>query len=210
MLVAILNASPRRDGNSRALADAAGVGAEAAGHSVDSIHLADHVEGLMRDCRHCRRADGSCSIEDGLEELLFERLLPADAWVYATPLYWYGMSGILKTLLDRLFCFAAESAARSDEVNTGLQGKRAAALISAEESDLGARLPLLHHLQELSRYLHHDFVGAVTGVGNRRGEVAADPDRPLDAARALGARLFEARVTDYRLDTERSSTVWEN
>lgn len=119
------------------------------------------------------------------------------------------MSGILKTFLDRLFCFSAESFPGSDEVNPALMGKRAAALISAEESDLGARLPLLGHLQELCRYLHHDFAGAVVGVGNRRGEVAADPERPLDAAHRLGMRLFEARVTDYRLDTKRSSTVWE-
>jgi hypothetical protein len=64
-------------------------------------------------------------------------------------------------------------------------------------------------MQELARYLHWDLVGVVEGVANRRGEVRLDPDRPLDRARALGERLFTARITDYRLDTERPAAVWE-
>lgn len=208
MHVVAINSSPRRNGNSRALADAALEGAVSAGHSVQLVHLADHVRELIRDCRACRRADGSCSIDDGFEHLLLKHLLPADAWIYTTPLYWYGVSGILKTFLDRIFCYVAKSYPRSDEVSAALMHKRAAALIAAEESDVGAHLPVLHHLQELSRYLRHDFVGAVVGIGNSRGEITADPARPLDAARALGAGLFQARVTDYRLDTDRPSTVW--
>jgi hypothetical protein len=39
--------------------------------------------------------------------------------------------------------------------------------------------------------------------------VRLDPGRPIERARALGERLFTARVTDYRLDTERSAAVWE-
>jgi len=35
-----------------------------------------------------------------------------------------------------------------------------------------------------------------------------DPARPLDEARAMGERPFRARVTDYRLETERPSAVW--
>ena len=208
MRVVVLHSSPRRNGNSRALADAALAGATTSGHATRLVHLADHVEGLIRDCRSCRRVDGSCSIDDGLEDLLLECLLPADAWIYATPLYWYGMSSILKAFLDRIFCYVAQSYPHSDAVIGALLHKRSAALISAEESDVGAHLPTMHHLQELSRYLHHDFVGAVVGIGNRRGEIEADPKRPLEAARELGRDLFEARVTDYSLDTDRPSCVW--
>jgi multimeric flavodoxin WrbA len=192
------------------LADATLAGASEAGHAVELVCLADHVEGLIRDCRSCRRADGDCSIDDGLRELLTGRLLAADAWVYATPLYWYGISSILKAFIDRLFCYTAKSYPHSDTVIAALMQKRSAALISAEESEVGAYLPTLQHLQELSRYLHHDFVGAVIGVGNRRGEVEADANRPLDAAHELGMRLFDSRVTDYHLDTDRPSSVWSS
>jgi len=33
--------------------------------------------------------------------------------------------------------------------------------------------------------------------------------RVLERAREIGRRLFTARITDYRLDTDRSAAVWE-
>lgn len=47
------------------------------------------------------------------------------------------------------------------------------------------------------------LVGIVTGIGNRRGDVGDGPNRPLEAAGELGARLFDIRATDYELDTDR-------
>ena len=101
----VLCASPRRDGNSRMLAEAFAEGARAAGDTVDLVDLNEVVSGLLRDCRTCRGSDGLCSIGDGYAELMHERLLPADAWVYATPLYYYGMAASLKNFFDRLVCY---------------------------------------------------------------------------------------------------------
>ena len=67
---------------------------------------------------------------------------------------------------------------------------------------------MVQHMSELCRYLDHDFCGVVTGVGNKRGEVNGDPADPVEAARSLGARLFDIVPTDYKLDTERAGSVW--
>lgn len=48
----------------------------------------------------------------------------------------------------------------------------------------------------------------MVGNANSRGEIACDPADPLSRARDLGARLFDIRVTDYRLTTVRSNKVW--
>ncbi|ALG11915.1 flavodoxin family protein [Kibdelosporangium phytohabitans] len=206
--VLVLSASPRRDGNSWTLAQAAVAGAREAGHEVEFAHLNDYVQGLFRDCRTCRDATGACSVGDRYDELLLEKVVPADGLVVATPLYWYGMSGALKTFYDRLFCHTSGSAPDGDAVVAGLTGKKVALLISCEESYRGATLGLTAQFQELARYLHQDLVGVAVGVGNSRGEVRSDPSLPLDQAADLGRRLFDIRVTDYRIDTERSNRVW--
>lgn len=208
MKVLVLNSSPRCDGNSWTMGEAAAKGAREAGHDVDCVYLSDFVEGMLRDCRECRLADGRCRIEDGYERLILEHVVPADALVIATPLYYYGMAGRLKTFFDRLFCVTANSSPIGAVVSEGLPGKRLGVLISCEESYLGATSGLVAQFQELARYNHHELVGVVVGVGNKRGEVASDPAHPLDAAEDMGRRLFDIRVTDYRMDTERSNRVW--
>ena len=203
-----VGASPRRDGNSALLLEAACRGAREAGHHVTEVHLDDFVAGFLRDCRGCRRPDGGCSISDSYEQLLREHLLPADGLLLATPLYWYGMSGQLKATFDRLFCFMSPAYPASEQVLSGLPGKRVGVLVACEESYPGATLGLRAQLHELMRYLRQDFVDMVVGVGNSRGDVALDPSRPLAAAEDLGRRLFDARVADYRFDTPRSHSVW--
>lgn len=206
--VLALCSSPRREGNSQLLAEAVLEGAAEAGHACELVHLPDHVTAMLRDCRECRDAEGRCTIDDGYDSLFFDKYLPADAVVYATPLWWYGMSGHLKTFIDRFFCQFKSDHPDSGQVVEGLQGKRIVVVMSAEESNLGARIGVLQQMHECCRYLHQDLVGFVTGVANSRGEVRDDPTNPLGEARALGRRLFETRGTDYDLLSERGNHVW--
>lgn len=208
MKVVALCASARPGGNSELLAASLLEGAAATGHETEQVHLREHVTALLGDCRTCRRADGCCGIGDGYERLLLDTVITADAIVYATPLYWYGVSGQLKAFFDRLFCYTSDEHPRSAEVMAGLAGARAALLISAEESYPGAVLGVVHQLQEFTRYVGQELLPPVVGIGNSRREVARDPAKPLDAAHQLGRRLFDARVTDYRMQTLRPSSVW--
>lgn len=183
-------------------------GARAAGHHAETIDLGTMMNGFLRDCRRCRLPDGRCSIEDEYSTLIHELVLPAGALVYATPLYWYGMSATLKNFFDRLVCYVSASYPRRDDVANGLKGKRAALLLASEERYPAAGLSLIAELQEISRYFHHRFVGVVNGVGNTRGEVRFDPADPLRAARELGAGIFDVHHSDYDLDAERPNAVW--
>jgi multimeric flavodoxin WrbA len=208
MNVLIVSSSPRRNGNSRLLADAALEGAHEAGHDAEVVHLDDHLRHFLRDCRECRDAQGRCTIDDGYETLLRERVLPADGIVFATPIYWYGVAGQLKTFFDRMFCFIAASEPDSERFVAGVVGKRLGLLMSGEETYPGAALGLIHEIQEYARYTHSDFIGYVCGIGNKRGDVLRDPEDPVGAARELGRTLFERMATDYRIDTERPGSTW--
>jgi len=184
-------------------------GAREAGHDAELVHLDDHVQHFLRDCRRCRDAAGRCTIDDGFEALLRERVVPTEALVIGTPLYWYGIAGQLKTFFDRLFCYIAASEPDADIFVQGLIGKRIAVTVASEESYPGASLAVIHELQEYSRYTHSQFVGVVQGIGNRRRDVLRDPTDPLGRARDMGRRIAELRSTDYRLDTERPSSTWD-
>jgi multimeric flavodoxin WrbA len=205
----VVSASPRDDGNSHVLARSAIEGARSAGHDVEHVFLDDYVERMLGNCRRCRHLDGSCSLDDRYEELLIEHILPADGLIFAMPLYFYGMPARLKTVFDRLFCYTANSSPAQDHVVSEIMDKRVGVLISCEESYVGATQGVIAQFQELTRYLRQDLVGVVVGNANSRGEISRDPSDPLSCARDLGTRLFDIRVTDYRLDTARSNRVWD-
>jgi multimeric flavodoxin WrbA len=206
--VLVLTSSPRLEGNSHNLAESVVAGARSAGHDVLLVDLATHVTHLLRDCRTCRREDGQCAIEDG-HKAIFDLYLTAEAVVYATPIWWYGISAQLKAFIDRIFCFISDSYPDAARARMLLPAKRAALLLSAEESNFAARLGIVSQMSELSRYLDHQLVGIVTGIGNRRGEVTMDPADPMSAAFALGRDILRTDNTDYKLNSERSKTVWQ-
>jgi len=204
----IIVGSPRRTGNSATLAEAVQEGVVAGGHRATIHHIDDHVSHFLRDCRSCRGPDGECSIADGYRDVFFNDFLPAQAVVFCTPIYWYGMSAQTKAFFDRMFCYYAASYPASQEVVRRMQGKRVGLVLASEETYPGAELGILHQIQEYSRYTRSSFVGCVRGVGNARGEVMKDPGNPHGDARRLGAELFDRPYTDYHLDTPRAGRVW--
>ncbi|MEM7010481.1 MAG: NAD(P)H-dependent oxidoreductase [Verrucomicrobiota bacterium] len=185
-------------------------GIESVGNEAELVYVDDYLKHFLRDCRQCRRDNGECSLEDNYSELFLEKFLPADGVILGTPLYWYGMSGQLKTFFDRSFCYYAASHPRSDEYAEAMCGKRYGLLVSSEESYPGATLGVVHSVQEFSRYTHSEFVGVVQGIGNKRGDVDADPTGAIERSYQLGAALFERFYTDYRMDTPRAGSVWDN
>src|SRR5262245_61018 len=112
----IVCASARRDGNSAALARVMAEGLEASGHAAEVVFADGVLSGFLRDCRTCRREEGTCSIEDGFRDVFLDKVLPAQGLILATPVYWYGMSAQAKAFFDRMFCYVAASYPRSAEV----------------------------------------------------------------------------------------------
>lgn len=97
--VLILSSSPRKGGNSEMLAASFAEGAQAAGHSVETVFLREKAFGFCRGCLACLQL-GHCVIADDAVEIA-ARMHDADVLVFATPVYYYSISGQLKTMLDR-------------------------------------------------------------------------------------------------------------
>lgn len=134
--VLIVSTSLRLASNSDTLAQAFAKGATAAGHNVETVSLKNKKIAFCRGCLACQKTQ-KCIISDDAV-LLAEKICQADVVVFATPVYYYGLSGQLKTLLDRcnalysrdytfrsvyLLATAAESDPATVEGSiTGLQG----------------------------------------------------------------------------------------
>ena len=97
--VLILSSSPRKDGNSETLAAAFANGALEAGNLVETVHLREKNYGFCRGCLACQKL-GHCVIRDDAVEVT-AKMHDADVLVFATPVYYYSISGQLKTMLDR-------------------------------------------------------------------------------------------------------------
>jgi multimeric flavodoxin WrbA len=204
----VLSSSPRRNGNSAALARAAADGLAEAGHQADLVYADEILAAFLKDCRQCRKSDGECSIEDRFRSAFVDGYLPAEGFVAATPIYWYGMSSQLKAFFDRMFCYIAASYPRSPAIVERMRGKRIGLLLSSEETFPTVSAAIVQQVQEYSRYTRSSFVGVVHGYGNARGDIAKDPNDPIAHAYAFGRDFFTRHATDYQIDTPRSARVW--
>ena len=95
----MISSSPRKGGNSEMLAASFAKGAEEAGHKVETIYLREKNYGFCKGCLACLKL-GHCVIDDDAVEIA-ARMHDADVLVFATPVYYYSVSGQLKTMLDR-------------------------------------------------------------------------------------------------------------
>lgn len=71
------------------------------GHSVEEVSLAGQNLQFCKGCLACQgKKDGHCVIRDDAD-VIVQKMAKADVLVFATPIYFYEMSGQMKTLLDR-------------------------------------------------------------------------------------------------------------
>ena len=105
MKIVVLKGSPRKSGNSNWLADQFIQGATEAGHEVTVFDCTKHKVGGCLACNACAM-NGPCVQRDDFATLR-EELLAADAIVLATPIYYFGMSAQLKTVIDRFYSINA-------------------------------------------------------------------------------------------------------
>ena len=97
--VLIISSSPRKGGNSESLAAAFAKGAQEAGHQVETVYLREKQYGFCKGCFACLKL-GHCVIKDDAVEIA-AKMHDADVLVFVTPVYYYSVSGQLKTMLDR-------------------------------------------------------------------------------------------------------------
>ena len=98
--ILVISTSLRAKSNSDSLTEHLVDGAKAAGHEVECISLKGKTIQFCRGCLACQKTQ-QCVLRDDAADIA-EKVLRADTLVFVTPIYYYEMSGQMKTLLDRL------------------------------------------------------------------------------------------------------------
>ena len=101
--ILVLNGAARKNGNTAKLAAAFTEGAEAAGNQVKAFYL----DGMnIHSCKGCLRAGRDsrhpCAQRDDMDQIYAE-FEEADVVVFASPVYFWTVTGALKTAADRLY-----------------------------------------------------------------------------------------------------------
>ena len=134
--VVVITGSPRKNGNSFAMADAFINAAQAKGHSVTRFDAALQKLGGCHACATCYKTGKACSFDDDFNKIA-PSILEADVIVFVTPVYWYSYPAQIKSVIDRLYSFCV---AGKDIAN-----KECALITCCEEDDMsvmdGVRIP---------------------------------------------------------------------
>lgn len=98
--ILVISSSLRAKSNSKNLADSFAKGAKEAGNEVEIISLKDKQLAFCKGCLACQKI-GKCVINDDANAIA-DKMEQADVIAFASPVYYYSISGQLKTLIDRV------------------------------------------------------------------------------------------------------------
>lgn len=165
MKLTALVGSPRKKSNTDILVDKILEAGVKKGYSTEKIYLYDHEIKPCIDCRACKRGELECIIMDGMRDL-YPSLDTADIIIFGTPIYFYGPTGPMKTLIDRLRPYIA---------NKKLKGKKGILVVPSEEGP-ECTGPLVELYKMSFHYLGVQYLGEVLVTAYERGEIAEKPD----------------------------------
>lgn len=100
--ILIIKGSPRKNGNTSAMADAFARGASENEAIITEVVLKDKTIGDCMGCGACQKNGGICVQKDDMTEI-YDAMKKADAIVLASPVYFYTWTSLMKRMIDRTF-----------------------------------------------------------------------------------------------------------
>jgi multimeric flavodoxin WrbA len=188
MTIIAFNASPRKKGNTSTIIRAMLEGAASAGAETQEIRLHDINMKGCQACYACKEKPGVCALKDELTPSL-HAIKDSTGIILGCPIYMYRISGQMKILVDRLYSYYQYKSEGSGYDSAVPPGKTFALAVSQ-----GAPDPNQYHrsirwlagmagaglgLEEAGRIIH----------GNSREVPAADDEKLLEEARAIGKKM---------------------
>ena len=175
MNILVLNGSPRPNGNTKQMINAFMEGAAAANHQVNVIDICKkEIKGCIA-CEYCHtKGHGVCVQKDDMQEV-YDLLKETDMLVIASPIYYHGISGQLKCVIDRFYSAAYPS--RPPHL------KKIAMILSSGDADMykGA---MFSFEGDFLGYLGLENMGVFTAHDSENGSA-----KKLDELRRFGASL---------------------
>lgn len=199
MKVLAINSSPNMDkGNTALILSPLLEGMKYAGAEVELFYT------KRLDIKPCQgehncwfKTPGKCFQSDDMQ-VLYPKLREADIWVFATPLYWGGITAPMKNLMDRMLPLLNASIelknghcyqSLRDEVKKG----KVVMVSSCGLWEIDNFYPMLAHMRTFCKCVKRELVGALlrphASELRRKREISAEVDDIFEAAKNVGQQL---------------------
>jgi len=188
MKILAINASHRGDkGHTHFLINKLFQGAAAAGAECEKVTLARLKINRCLACGQCH-TDGhplQCVYDDKDDvRAVFHKMASADILIYATPVYVFGMTGLLKTFIDRMNATGDTFDLRMSEkglmfhhIDRAICSKPFVVLVCCDNLETETPRNVLSYFQTFSRFMDAPQVGVLVRNGGRLSGHGGDPDR---------------------------------
>jgi len=177
MNILVLQGSSRENGNTEQLTKLV----------LDGV---PHTQILLREKEiraiHDQRHDpqGFSPVDDDYDQVI-QAVLDHDVIIFATPIYWYGMSGHMKNFVDR---WSQTLRDQRYSFKQAMPQKQAYVIATGGDEPRVKGLPLIQQFQYIFGFVGTPFEGYIIGQGNKPGDVLED-SRAVADAKILNAIL---------------------
>lgn len=180
--------SERKKGNTEVMLDIALEEAQKNGFLIDKIPLRGKTIAPCNGCLGCAET-GKCIIEDDAQEIL-DNMVASDGIIWATPVYFWSMTGQTKTLMDRTYALLFPELQLANKVG---------GLITVAGGRGCMNLATVFH-----QYFNHNhmfFTEFAWGYAHAKGEIKENASA-LNMAKELVRQMISLINSDHKFPEE--------
>lgn len=176
MKIIAINASHRGDkGHTHFLIEKLFQGAAAAGAEGEVVTLAKLKINRCLSCGRCHTEKHRLQcVYDGKDDVrtIFQKMAEADVIIYATPVYVFSMSGLLKTFLERMYAMGdihdlrlSESGLMFHHIDRSISSKPFVVLVCCDNLEAETPKNVLAYFETFSRFMDAPQIGVLVRNG---------------------------------------------
>ncbi|MDD3168155.1 MAG: flavodoxin family protein [Eubacteriales bacterium] len=209
MKIAVINGSPKGNaGNTNIITESFLRGAREGGAETITVFLAEKEITPCRGCHICwTRGPGQCVISDDMLQVLAV-LGSADIIVFASPVYFANISGLLKTFMDRMTMIGGPQTAKTAKIenqkneSAGAKAPKLMMISSCGLSDRGEFDVISLWMSKVSQKMNMDFIGEIYATNGKAFSAERGTDHTavsdyLEAAEQAGKEIAtDKRISD--------------
>lgn len=184
-----ISGSPRKNGNTEILLDAALDAAREAGAEVEKVRLADLNFEPCRNCGGCDKT-GECVVDDEMQGL-YTKFIEFDRFIIASPIFFKGITAQTKAMIDRCQCLWAAKYVLEKPRCTQPPERLGVFISTCGASDRSMFGPALSTIKSFYIVLNIEYHAELLAEGiDKKGAVKSHPDL-LTKAKELGESLAQ-------------------
>lgn len=175
--------SPRKKGNTNRVLGWVEETLRDAGHLVDRLNLVDYKINGCKGCFTCKKSEAEigCPQKDEAKVVL-SQLMVSDAVIYATPIYFWGPTAQMKTLIDR-HC-GLVTGFGDPTWHSLMEGKHTGLVVTCEDAPEEAADLTVELFKRLAHYLKCHYSGELLIPGTSTPDALGDDVKAKAAAYA--------------------------